>query len=283
MGGKNPKKDKRPTQNRYRPLTKREMKVNISLARTTCNALGETAMKNTDWRAMNNGRPIPTEAGYCDQPSVVRASDGTWVCTVTTGKGAEGAKGQYVSITRSADQGRTWTEPVSLEETDWESAYSSLALAPSGRIYCFYCYNLDRVDIERVPLVRYDMGGYYCYRYSEDNGVTWSDRHIVPVRDFETDEKQAIRTYNGKPLRFFWNVSRVFFEGDDCYSALIKYTYRPVKEIVERVGYLDARSFIRKFKSSEGLTPGQYRSMAQGNRATGEQEDDYEHEDEADS
>lgn len=66
-------------------------------------------------------------------------------------------------------------------------------------------------------------------------------------------------------------------------KELLRETDRPVKEIVEQVGYLDARSFIRKFKSSEGLTPGQYRSMAQGNRAIGEQEDDHEHEDGADS
>ncbi|HML47365.1 MAG TPA: helix-turn-helix domain-containing protein [Clostridia bacterium] len=32
-----------------------------------------------------------------------------------------------------------------------------------------------------------------------------------------------------------------------------------VAEVVERVGYLDVRSFIRKFKNSEGVTPAQYK------------------------
>jgi len=186
-------------------------------------------MRNRDWRYMENGLSIPTEAGYCDQPSIVKAADGTWICSVTTGKGGEGAKGQYVNITRSTDRGRTWSSPIALETTEWESAYSSLAVAPSGRVYCFYCYNLDHVDIDRVPLARYDMGGYYCFRYSEDYGITWSDRHVVPVRDFEIDEEQdpAFRAFEGKPLRFFWNVSRVFFVGNVCYSALIKYHYKP--------------------------------------------------------
>ena len=177
---------------------------------------------------MNNGLTIPTESGYCDQPSIVKTAEGMWICSVTTSKGGEGSQGQYVNITRSADRGRTWSAPVAIEDPAWESAYSSLAIAPSGRIYCFYCYNLDHVDIRQVPLARFDMGGYYCFRYSEDSGASWSDRHIVPVRDFEIDDNQeeAYKSFNGKPLRFFWNVSRVFFVGDTCYSALIKYHYK---------------------------------------------------------
>ena len=186
-------------------------------------------MINQDWRWLSNGLIIPSEAGYSDQPSIVKAPDGTWVCSVTTGKGIEGAQGQYVSITRSADRGHTWTEPVALEDPQWESAYSSLAVAPSGRIYCFYCYNMDHVDIRAVPLRRYDMGGYYCFRFSEDCGRTWSERRVVPVRDFDIDDSQPreYAQYNGKPLRFFWNVSRIFFDGDTFYSALIKYQYDP--------------------------------------------------------
>jgi hypothetical protein len=32
------------------------------------------------------GAEIPSE-GYCDQPYVVKLPDGTWLCTMTTGKG----------------------------------------------------------------------------------------------------------------------------------------------------------------------------------------------------
>ena len=71
-------------------------------------------MLNTDWRNMENGLRIPTETGYCDQPSIVKTARGVWVCSVTTGKGGEGAKGQYVNITRSFDRGQTWTSPISL-------------------------------------------------------------------------------------------------------------------------------------------------------------------------
>lgn len=197
-------------------------------------------MLNNDWRYMPNGSRIPTETGYCDQPSIVRLNDGTWVCSVTTGRGAEGAKGQYVSITRSTDRGVTWSNPMPIEPGPWESAYSSLAVAPSGRLYCFYCYNLDHVDISKANLSRYDMGGYYCFKISEDAGGTWSPRRVVPVRDFEIDRRQEPehREFNGKPLRFFWNVSRVFFDGDTFYSALIKYHYKDEDALYSSEGVL---------------------------------------------
>ncbi|CAI6079610.1 helix-turn-helix domain-containing protein [Cohnella sp. JJ-181] len=38
-------------------------------------------------------------------------------------------------------------------------------------------------------------------------------------------------------------------------------TSAPLKEIIERVGYLDAPNFIRKFKNETGYTPGQYRKL----------------------
>jgi AraC-like DNA-binding protein len=39
------------------------------------------------------------------------------------------------------------------------------------------------------------------------------------------------------------------------------HTSAPLKEIIERVGYLDAPNFIRKFKKETGYTPGQYRKL----------------------
>jgi hypothetical protein len=46
-----------------------------------------------DWRNIKTGRVIPAE-GYCDQPYVVVNADGSWTCTMTTGRGREGEAGQ---------------------------------------------------------------------------------------------------------------------------------------------------------------------------------------------
>ena len=122
-----------------------------------------------EWRNIENGLIVPTEkGGYCDQPSIVVAQNGDWVCTVTTSSGIEGSSEQYVSIMISSDKGNNWTEPARLEEPEegrfWESAYSKLFIAPNGRIFCFYCYNIEHVNIEEVPICRYDMGGAFCYK-----------------------------------------------------------------------------------------------------------------------
>jgi AraC-like DNA-binding protein len=45
-------------------------------------------------------------------------------------------------------------------------------------------------------------------------------------------------------------------------KELLVYTDRQVKDIVSEVGYMDAPSFLRKFKAAEGKTPGQYREQA---------------------
>ncbi len=38
-------------------------------------------------------------------------------------------------------------------------------------------------------------------------------------------------------------------------------TTDPLKDIIQRVGYLDTPNFIRKFKKETGHTPGQYRKL----------------------
>lgn len=45
------------------------------------------------------------------------------------------------------------------------------------------------------------------------------------------------------------------------------HTSAPLKDIIERVGYLDAPNFIRKFKKETGHTPGQYRKLHSGGEA----------------
>ncbi len=57
-----------------------------------------------DFRLLENGALIPTEY-YSDQPYIVKTDDGAWLCTVTTGSGWEGSRGQHVITMRSTDSG----------------------------------------------------------------------------------------------------------------------------------------------------------------------------------
>lgn len=191
-------------------------------------------MINKDSRYINNGLEIPTAGGYADQPSIVVLSDGTFVCATTTGKGKEGAKGQYVSVMRSLDEGKTWSEGAPLEEPEWESAYAVLVTDRFDRIYCLYNYNLDHFDINSFGCYRLDMGGTYCMRYSDDGALSWSERIIVDVGVTSLDDEYPYYPEENKRYRFMWNVARPFIDGDDLYVMIGK-PFLGIKKLYENI------------------------------------------------
>ncbi len=177
-----------------------------------------------DPRHLSHGREIPTES-YSDQPFVVRTDDGAWLCCVTTGPGHEGVQGQHVTTMRSTDHGRTWSAPVPVEPGDQrENSYAVMFKAPSGRIYIFYNHNTDNVrevkchDGKNV-LIRVDSLGHFVFKYSDDNGRSWSaERYGIPFRLFHCDRENV---YGGK-LCFFWNVGKPFARNGSVYVSLHK-------------------------------------------------------------
>lgn len=167
-----------------------------------------------DWRNVQYGSVI-VQHGYADQPYVVVADDGVWVCVVTAGPGGEGEMGQHVMSLRSHDRGRTWTDRRELEPAGGpESSYAVLFKAPYGRIYCFYNYNIDNLRSIQCEdggtLDRMHLVGEYVFRYSDDNGQSWSDRrYVVPVRPFACDRQNVYQGW----IRFFWSVGRPLVVG----------------------------------------------------------------------
>lgn len=188
-----------------------------------------------DFRNITNGIRIPSY-DYADQPEIVSAPDGSLVCAVTTARGTEGATGTFVGVSRSTDGGVTWSPLERLDESPYETSYSTLIVTDYGRIYCFYDFNIDglgRGDVFTEPdgtpanMFRYDMGpGVFCFRYSDDSGKTWSQkRRHVPVRVFDIDLENPL-TARGKHQYLFWNVSKPFFYGGKFYHAMIKFQYK---------------------------------------------------------
>jgi len=171
--------------------------------------------KQPDPRNITTGLKIPDQ-GYCDQPYVVITRDGNWLCTLTTGPGHEGAGGQHVVAAVSTDRGRTWSELIDIEPAAGpEASWVVPIVVPGGRVYCFYTYNGDRVDTLRGRKIRADMLGWYCYRYSDDNGRTWSERHRLPMRVTACDRGNDWR---GEVI-IFWGICKPFvWEGDVFFS-----------------------------------------------------------------
>ncbi|MEK7675032.1 MAG: exo-alpha-sialidase [Verrucomicrobiota bacterium] len=163
----------------------------------------------TDWRNIRSGWVIPDE-GYCDQPYIVVTTNGHWLCTLTTGHGQEGQRGQHVAATISSNQGRTWSHLINIEPADGpEASWAVPLVTPGGRVYVFYDYNGDQVETLGDRRIRADMLGWYVFRFSDDHGRTWSkERYRLPVRvtacDRANDWAGAVQIFWGisKPITF---------------------------------------------------------------------------------
>lgn len=183
--------------------------------------------QNNDWRDIKNGMVIPDES-YSDQPYIVKTNDGAWLCVMTTGSGHEGVLGQHIISLRSLDQGKTWIDKCDVEPGEGvEASYAVLLKGPSGRVFVFYNHNTDNIrEIkgDNPPYIngivkRVDSQGYFVFKYSDDNGKSWSkSRYSIPIREFEIDKNNV---YQGK-IQFMWNVGRAFDFKGSAYVPLTK-------------------------------------------------------------
>lgn len=172
----------------------------------------------SDPRDIRAGHVIPDE-GYCDQPYVVLTRHGHWLCTLTTGPGREGDKGQHVVATLSTDQGRTWSKLVDIEPSGQrEASWVVPLVTPSGRVYAFYTYNGDDVNELKNKRIRADTIGWYAYKYSDDDGKTWSGRHRLPLRTTACDRGND---WQGK-VQIFWGIDKPQIVGGDVCFAFTK-------------------------------------------------------------
>lgn len=158
-----------------------------------------------DFRDRRNGKPI-YQSGYIDQPYVVVLDSGEWLCVFTTGAGAEGTGGQHIVSTVSTDKGKTWSKPVRIEEPSAESASWAMPYKTQyGRIYVFYDYNGDKIhSMNFMDNIREDMLGWYCFKFSDDKGKTWSKRYRLPVRTTAVDRKND---WAGK-VQIMWGIGK---------------------------------------------------------------------------
>ncbi len=159
-----------------------------------------------DSRNFSEGRLIPKE-GYCDQPYIVITRDGNWLCTLTTGPGTESQPGQHVVATISADQGRSWSHLIDIERAGpSESSWVIPAVTPGGRVYAFYDFNGEVVrEIPGKKFINSTLMGWYVYRYSDDNGRTWSAKQYrlpLPVAALDRGNE-----WGGK-VQMFWGIDK---------------------------------------------------------------------------
>jgi hypothetical protein len=164
-----------------------------------------------DKRNINAGYEIPKE-NYCDQPYIVITKDGNWLCVLTTGPGLESQKGQHVVATISKDKGKTWSNLIDIESTTENmSSWVTALIVPSGRVYAIYDFDQDGESSMH--------GGWLCYRYSDDNGLTWSKkRYRIPMRLTKQDRENV----SGGKHQYFWCIDKPVVSGGAVFFGLPK-------------------------------------------------------------
>ena len=110
---------------------------------------------------------------------VVRSWSGAFLA-VWTQATFENNQDQRVVFARSDDGGVTWSEPRVVDGPSGDdgrlASWGFPVLAPElRRVYVFYTKNIGVVD------VREDTTGLLAYKYSDDEGETWSERLSLPM------------------------------------------------------------------------------------------------------
>jgi len=172
-----------------------------------------------DWQFIPNGTLIHSD-GYVDQPYISILNNDTWFCVYTTSQEHEGSKGQHIACRTSTDQGKTWSKAIRIEEPGMESkSWGIPYVTDYGRIYVFYSYNGDKIhDLGERKNIREDMLGWYCFKYSDDNGKKWSERYRIPMRKTAIDR---MNQWNGE-VQIFWGIDKPKKIANGCMFAFTK-------------------------------------------------------------
>lgn len=142
-----------------------------------------------------DGKPGPGYFNY--QVQLCMTPVGTWIACWTQGS-YEANPDQRVVVSRSIDQGKTWSWEIVIEAAGEQyqvPAWIVSYVVPStGRVYVFYWYNINGVALR-------DAGDMF-FRYSDDDGLTWSRRYPVgiPHTSMDSGEYGDIHGWNfGQP------------------------------------------------------------------------------------
>ena len=111
---------------------------------------------------------------------VTTTTTGAFLATWTQAEDAFHGLNAWVVTARSLDRGRTWSRPTVVEAPPDDSGKTPVWSFPvvvphSGRVWLFYHRNTGPVDFDR------GMTGVLSWRVSDDDGVSWGERHDAVI------------------------------------------------------------------------------------------------------
>ncbi len=150
---------------------------------------------------VNEPDPFPGYGGFVGWESPLRLRDGTWLVAFSAGywhasaptpllyapaeldeyhrlgmpAGIDAPRGGRAMLTRSRDEGRAWSKPVTLIDTPADDRHPSLVELPDGALLCsFFTYTGG--DFRRNPALAYRART----TRSLDGGRTWDEPRGLP-------------------------------------------------------------------------------------------------------
>lgn len=222
--------DRVPLKNSGRKLAINVLVVCCSVALATTTFWSLPALANAVERASVcepkndfNNLPIVWSGGYADMPYMAKLPDGRVGMVITVGSGREGAEGQHIVWLTSNDGGRTWSPPTPLEPESGPGASWGMPFVKENRIYVVYTYNTR--NQRTWPYSegggasrRVDMLGDMALRYSDDGGLTWSKRIMVPIPRTYIDNRNGFKGAE----TIFWMSGAPVFVGDEIMLGISK-------------------------------------------------------------
>ena len=165
-------------------------------------SIGIMNFKIVDSRDIDNSIGTIPDDNYCDQGYVVVTPTGKWVSVMTTGPGSESGF-KYIVSSVSCDLGKSWTSMQPVDNKTLSTAWAIPYITPAGRIYVFYNRNRK-----------------FCFKYSDDGGLTWSkNRYEIPIRYTDVDKRNDLP---GKQ-QYFWSVCKPISLNGCLYLSFSKY------------------------------------------------------------
>ena len=119
----------------------------------------------------------PTSTFTNQQSQITITPRGTWLCVWTRGS-AEAAPDHSIAVARSTDEGRTWSAPAVVQKASADGILFPSWIIPftvphTGRVYVFFW--------SVVESGRPRDSGRIFLKYSDDDGLTWSDSQLLPM------------------------------------------------------------------------------------------------------
>lgn len=144
--------------------------------------IGRSTDKGKTWEVAPLGPPVFTGTGAHTGMGWTPEGgpDGTFLAIyAATPETAETSGTADIVLHRSTDKGKTWSEPVAIDDDDpadlYTSFYPQLSVAPNGRVDAVWQDNRDTTDYKF----------HVRYSYSTDGGRTWAKN--VQVTDQPID------------------------------------------------------------------------------------------------